>query len=141
MSTTEENRILREAECNTAEDAYFEARPQIDCADRRRVFEAGFERAWTRQQDEIDRLRLALLTIATAAQTSPAARRIAADTLAGPKTGYCTEGDRCVCGGDTPGVRAGCANWVTPNVERNRPGGGFSPEGPVDGRVGRQTEE
>lgn len=32
-------------------------------------------------------------------------------------TGYCTEGDRCVCGGDTPGVRAGCANWVKPNAE------------------------
>lgn len=30
--------------------------------------------------------------------------------------GYCTEGDRCVCGGDTPAVRAGCANWVTPNM-------------------------
>lgn len=25
---------------------------------------------------------------------------------------HCKEGDRCVCGGDTPGVRAGCANWV-----------------------------
>ena len=29
--------------------------------------------------------------------------------------GYCTEGERCVCGGDTPRVRSGCANWVTPN--------------------------
>jgi hypothetical protein len=26
------------------------------------------------------------------------------------------------------------------NVERNRPGGGFSPEGPVDGPVGPQEE-
>lgn len=25
--------------------------------------------------------------------------------------GYCAEGDRCVCGGDLPRVRAGCANW------------------------------
>ena len=33
-------------------------------------------------QGEIDRLRLALLTIATASQTNPAARRIAADVLA-----------------------------------------------------------
>jgi hypothetical protein len=30
--------------------------------------------------------------------------------------GYCSEGDRCVCGGDLPRVREGCANWVTPNV-------------------------
>lgn len=27
------------------------------------------------------------------------------------RTGYCTEGDRCVCGGDTAEVRAGCRNW------------------------------
>ncbi len=32
-------------------------------------------------------------------------------------SGYCTEGDRCVCGGDLPRVREGCANWVTPNAE------------------------
>lgn len=25
--------------------------------------------------------------------------------------GECTEGDRCVCGGDLPRVRAGCSNW------------------------------
>lgn len=44
-------------------------------------------------------------------------------------TGYCTEGDRCVCGGDTPGVRAGCANWVPPNAQVT----GLSvSEGPVD---------
>ena len=34
---------------------------------------------------------------------------------------YCTEGDRCVCGGDTPAVRAGCANWVTANAGDNQP--------------------
>jgi len=28
----------------------------------------------------------------------------------------CSEGDRCVCGGDLPRVREGCANWVMPNV-------------------------
>ncbi len=31
--------------------------------------------------------------------------------------GYCIEGDRCVCGGDTPAVRAGCANWVRPDAK------------------------
>ena len=36
------------------------------------------------------------------------------ERLAQP-AGYCTEGDRCVCGGDTPAVRSGCANWVTAN--------------------------
>lgn len=24
----------------------------------------------------------------------------------------CIEGDRCVCGGDTPAVRATCGNWI-----------------------------
>lgn len=28
------------------------------------------------------------------------------------QAGYCTEGEKnCVCGGDTPGVRAQCSNW------------------------------
>lgn len=31
--------------------------------------------------------------------------------------------------------------WYAPNVERNRPVGGFSPEGPVHGSVGRQRTE
>lgn len=26
--------------------------------------------------------------------------------------GRCKEGDRCVCGGDTPEVRATCSNWI-----------------------------
>ena len=39
-------RATMEAARNSAEDAYFEARPQIDCNDRRKVFDAGFERAW-----------------------------------------------------------------------------------------------
>lgn len=25
--------------------------------------------------------------------------------------GYCVDGDRCVCGGDLPRIRAGCSNW------------------------------
>lgn len=39
-------RAEMEAARNEAEDAYFEARPQIDCNDRRKVFDAGFERGW-----------------------------------------------------------------------------------------------
>ncbi len=34
----------------------------------------------------------------------------------GVANGYCSEGERCVCGGDLPRVREGCANWVPPNV-------------------------
>ena len=34
---------------------------------------------------------------------------------------YCSRYDLCVCGSDTPGVRAGCVNWKTPNVVANRP--------------------
>lgn len=30
----------------------------------------------------------------------------------GDADGYCREGELCVCGGDTPGVRAGCSRWV-----------------------------
>ena len=32
----------------------------------------------------------------------------------GMEDGYCTEGDRCVCGGDVLRVRDGCSNWVQP---------------------------
>lgn len=35
---------------NEAEDAYFEARPQIDCNDRRKVFEAGFDRGFEKSR-------------------------------------------------------------------------------------------
>ena len=42
----EKNRALMEAHQIASEDAYFAARPQIDCNDRRKVFEAGFRRAW-----------------------------------------------------------------------------------------------
>ena len=35
--------------------------------------------------------------------------------------GHCSEGDRCVCGGDLPRVREGCANWVTPNDQGKGP--------------------
>lgn len=37
---------IREAHRNSEESKYFDARPQIDCIDRRRVFEAGFDRGW-----------------------------------------------------------------------------------------------
>ena len=39
-------RAEMEAARNEAEDAYFAARPQIDDIGRRKVFDAGFERAW-----------------------------------------------------------------------------------------------
>lgn len=39
-------RALMEGERNAASDEYFGARSQIDTTDRRRVFDAGFERAW-----------------------------------------------------------------------------------------------
>jgi hypothetical protein len=29
----------------------------------------------------------------------------------GRPTGYCTEGDHCVCGGDLPAIQARCGNW------------------------------
>jgi hypothetical protein len=42
----ETQRGLMESEQNAASDEYFGSRPQIDTTDRRRVFEAGFDRAW-----------------------------------------------------------------------------------------------
>jgi hypothetical protein len=42
-----------------------------------------------------------------------AALTFVADLLSNKiETGYCSEGDRCVCGGDTEGVRRSCGNWV-----------------------------
>src|SRR3989304_8434636 len=39
--TNKEARASMESECVGSETEYFEARPQIDCMDRRREFEAG----------------------------------------------------------------------------------------------------
>lgn len=47
------DRATMEAGRNKAEDAYFEARPQIDSGDRRRVFEAGYERGWEERNREV----------------------------------------------------------------------------------------
>jgi hypothetical protein len=44
---TDEQRIaIREAHCNTASDEYFGARPQVDDATKRRIYEAGFKEGW-----------------------------------------------------------------------------------------------
>ena len=37
---------IRQGHEIAASDGYFEARPQIDSNDRRKVFQAGFERGW-----------------------------------------------------------------------------------------------
>jgi hypothetical protein len=71
MSDSEKARIWREAECIAAEDAYFEARPQIDGDDMRRVFDAGFERAWDQQQAKIDRIRTTLQSSKMSAAEAP----------------------------------------------------------------------
>lgn len=42
--SAELDKALIEAGRNEAEYAYFKARPQIDCNDRRKVFEAGYDR-------------------------------------------------------------------------------------------------
>ena len=43
---TEREIALREGAQASAEEEYFDARPQIDGHDRRRVFGAGFQRGW-----------------------------------------------------------------------------------------------
>lgn len=52
-------RIIALCEANHIKysDEYFDARPQIEGDDRRKVFEAGFKRAWQHQQAKIDELK------------------------------------------------------------------------------------
>lgn len=57
MDSYEDNIAMLEANRVDAEDAYFKARPQIDCNDRRIVFEAGYDRAWQARDAEIATLR------------------------------------------------------------------------------------
>lgn len=44
--TYEQAHAIRQGHEIAASDGYFEARPQIDSNDRRKVFQAGFERGW-----------------------------------------------------------------------------------------------
>ena len=46
---------IREAHRNYDEEEYFHARPQIDCIDRRRVFEAGFDSGWKAAREDVER--------------------------------------------------------------------------------------
>lgn len=46
FTEADRDRALMEAHCIEKEDEYFAARPQIDCSDRRKVFQSAFERAW-----------------------------------------------------------------------------------------------
>lgn len=48
MTDYEHRHAIRQGHENAASDSYFEARPQIDSNDRRKVFQAGFERGWDR---------------------------------------------------------------------------------------------
>lgn len=46
MDEREKDIALCECESFVSEEAYFSARPQIDTNENRRIFEAGFKRAW-----------------------------------------------------------------------------------------------
>ena len=54
------DRATMEAGRNAAEDAYFNARPQIDCNDRRKVFAAGYERGWDERNRQVMALQAKL---------------------------------------------------------------------------------
>ena len=54
------DRTTMESGRNAAEDAYFEARPQIDCNDRRKVFDAGYERGWEERNRKVMALQAKL---------------------------------------------------------------------------------
>jgi len=49
---SEQQYTMMEAERNAASNEYFGERPQIDTMDRRRVFDAGFDRAWKLQHQQ-----------------------------------------------------------------------------------------
>lgn len=46
LTDFEHHHAIRQGHEIAASDGYFEARPQIDSNDRRKVFQAGFERGW-----------------------------------------------------------------------------------------------
>ena len=52
----ERARCIQDGEKVAACDAYFDARPQIDNTDRRRVFEAGFDRGYQRAESALQQL-------------------------------------------------------------------------------------
>jgi len=68
MTNDYETKIaMQNAHCISDEDAYFEARPQIDNHDRRKVFQAGhqrgYEAAHASQQARIDALEAKLAEV------------------------------------------------------------------------------
>ena len=46
LLTSEQEYAIRQGHEIAASDGYFDARPQIESKDRRKVFQAGFERGW-----------------------------------------------------------------------------------------------
>ena len=46
LTDFEHRHAIRQGYEIAASDGYFEARPQIDSSDRRKAFQAGFERGW-----------------------------------------------------------------------------------------------
>ena len=64
---------IKEGEAIAAEDSYFRARPQLDCNDRRKVFQAGFERAWQAARAPLlETLRMKDASVALAIKTQQA---------------------------------------------------------------------
>lgn len=54
LTDFERRHAIRQGHEIAASDGYFEARPQIDSNDRRKVFQAGFERGWDRHAALVD---------------------------------------------------------------------------------------
>lgn len=72
---------IRQGNEIAASDGYFGARPQIDTNDRRKVFQAGFERGWDGHADQVEALSAAQAGVPEASVRS-------ADYEAGWKAGY-----------------------------------------------------
>ena len=54
LTDYEHRHAIRQGHKIAASDSYFEARPQIDTNDHRKVFEAGFDRGWDRHAALVD---------------------------------------------------------------------------------------
>lgn len=54
LTDFEHRHAIRQGYEIAASDGYFEARPQIDSSDRRKAFQAGFERGWDRHAALVD---------------------------------------------------------------------------------------
>ena len=123
MSNYEKNLALRQGHGIASEDGYFEARPQIDSMDRRKVFGAGFERGWEAAlaaepaQERIQALELEVRQLTEQIAELRHAPTPQADSVTAPAADHdalrCAVGN-CMFNGEVKKHAASCANKQPP---------------------------